>query len=338
MYTPRNTHQNLSHTLPLALTLSSHLIAINISPDNASYFYRALPQPSQPYKFYLSSLSPYFCPTPLCSSFSFTRHCWKFWQSHPCSSLTASLPHPPSVPHLLSLSPLTPYRWLNAHCDERAELFLRTAFQPLPFSSYQQCSLLFFHPLPFSFTHTRAMLLSHFDRFAKILIDLSRGLSSSRTCPTRFPFPSCHPKRGGKEVLSSLFSRFKPFRRLKSFSCAHPLGDRPCLASRRLLSSPISFLLPLPGHRDAFLSVAALRGSTTTEKRTALFVWRSIATRQLRDCNVGTVKPTLLPSTILAFLYTYTLFCLSCFRLSFPNHRLLSLSKFPRFKSEFYLE
>ena len=52
-----------------------------------------------------------------------------------------------------------------------------------------------------------------------------------------------------------------------------PLEDRPCLGYAALvvsLPTLLSLLLAWPGRR--FLSVAALRGSTTTEKRTALFV------------------------------------------------------------------
>ena len=100
-----------------------------------------------------------------------------------------------------------------------------------------------------------------------------------------------------------------------------PLEDRPCLGYAALvvsLPTLLSLLLAWPGRR--FLSVAALRGSTTTEKRTALFVWRSIATRQLRDCNVGTVEPTLSPSTprfpspLPPFILYTTLY--PCFRLA----------------------
>lgn len=135
---------------------------------------------------------------------------------------------------------------------------------------------------------------------------LAWAISSSVQPPAHLSFarvslsPCTHP-------CTLLFlPALKPFRRFKSPSCAHPLEDRPCLVYAALVASfppcarrtpPFSFA-PLAWPERRFLFVAVLRGSTTTEKRTALFVWRSIATRQLRDCNVGTVKPTLLPSTL----------------------------------------
>ena len=97
-----------------------------------------------------------------------------------------------------------------------------------------------------------------------------------------------------RKILCYLSTQFSPLSlslpyslRFKTVSVGlEPLEDRP----RRLrgLVLPHS-LSPCHAFSQRDLSFFFfVRGSTTTEKRTALFVWRSIATRQLRDCNVGT--------------------------------------------------
>lgn len=139
-------------------------------------------------------------------------------------------------------------------------------------------------------THTRAHALAHF-------LSHSRTKFSTLYLSTQFSPLSCPPV---------------PFVQAVS-SVTTPRGSS--LPVTRGLVSSSSFILATA--REVFF----VRGSTTTEKRTALFVWRSIATRQSRDRNVRTREnlfsltslATIPRSVPFAFRYARAFF--------FPDHR-----------------
>lgn len=225
----------------------------------------------------------------------------------------------------LRLSPLSiPYHWLNARRDERGPnvAFPEDRALPPSFTRFPSpckrsivpllSSLNLFVRSSCTRTHAPHLpLILSFDphrTFPRKFSSISRVgyilfRSTSRApvlCPCFSLPPVPTPVHPCFSQRSSRFVGLNPLRVLTLSRIVLAWSTR--LSSPSFLPVPVApppfSFAPLAWPERRFLFVAVLRGSTTTEKRTALFVWRSIATRQLRDCNVGTVKPTLLPSTL----------------------------------------